>query len=49
MLDVKYNIIPSCKTCNLQKKDKDLIEWYTSYEHYSETRINEILEFIRQA
>ena len=43
---VKSNIIPACKTCNLNKRDKDLEEWYPGYKHFTEERYERIREWI---
>lgn len=45
--DVK-NIIPSCRICNVSKKDRDLDEWFKTKEYYSDEKINKIKTYIRK-
>lgn len=40
------NIIPACRSCNKSKYTANLEEWYVSYEHYDEERLNKILDYI---
>lgn len=40
------NIVPSCKTCNSSKHDKNFFGWYPTHESYSRTREKKILEFL---
>ena len=40
------NIIPSCKSCNCSKNNKDFFIWYPKYRHYSKKREKKILEFL---
>jgi len=40
------NIIPSCRSCNSSKKNKDFFEWYPTYEHYNRDREKKILDFL---
>ena len=40
------NIIPSCRSCNASKGNKDFFEWYPTYEHYSKQREKFILEYL---
>ena len=40
------NIIPACGSCNASKHATDLEDWYVSYEHYDEERLNKILDYI---
>lgn len=41
------NCIPSCLVCNSSKHDKDLIEWYSTYnEHYSKERLTKIIKWL---
>lgn len=40
------NIIPACGTCNSSKNARDLEEWYVSYRHYDEERLNKILDYV---
>lgn len=40
------NIIPSCKSCNSSKGDKDFVKWYKGHEGYSKDRENSILEYL---
>jgi len=40
------NIIPSCKSCNSSKHQKNFFEWYPKYKYYSKTRENKILKFL---
>lgn len=41
------NIIPACGTCNASKNARDLEEWYVSYEHYDEDRLNKVLDYVK--
>ncbi|GAA0115741.1 HNH endonuclease [Clostridium senegalense] len=38
----KHNIIPSCRSCNCKKHDKDFYKWYETYEYYSLENIKRI-------
>ena len=40
------NIIPACRSCNAQKRDKDFFEWYPKHKYYSKKREKYILEFL---
>lgn len=40
------NIIPSCKSCNSSKKDKDFFLWYPKFKYYSKQREKQILDFL---
>lgn len=40
------NIVPSCKSCNSSKGDKDFFEWYPTYKYYSKKREKFILDFL---
>jgi len=40
------NIIPSCRSCNSSKRNKDFFEWYPNYKHYSKQRENKILKYL---
>jgi len=40
------NIIPSCRSCNSSKRDKDFFEWYPKYRYYSKKREKIILHFL---
>lgn len=40
------NIIPSCKSCNSSKSNKDFFEWYPQYEFYSKENENFILSYL---
>lgn len=42
----KNNIIPSCKSCNSSKNNKDFFEWYLKYRYYSKKREKYILEYL---
>lgn len=42
----RNNIIPSCKSCNSSKCDKDFFEWYFKQEYYSKNRERKILKFL---
>lgn len=43
----KKNIIPSCRSCNSRKNNKDFYEWYKEDIHYSKERLNKIEEYFR--
>ena len=40
------NIIPSCKTCNSSKCNKDFFTWYPKYKYFSKKREKIILKFL---
>lgn len=40
------NIIPSCKSCNCSKNDRDFFEWYPKHKSYSKKREKIILKFL---
>lgn len=40
------NIIPSCKKCNISKRDYDFFEWYPRHEYYSKKRERKILNHL---
>lgn len=40
------NILTSCKNCNSSKYNRDFIEWYPEYEHYSKEREQLILKYL---
>lgn len=40
------NIIPSCRSCNCSKNDKDFFEWYPTYEHYDSKRETFVLKYL---
>ena len=42
----KDNIIPSCKSCNSSKHDRNFFEWYPKYKYYSKKREKFILKFL---
>ena len=44
-----WNLVPMFKSYNSSKQDKDMIEWYTQQEFYSEERLNKIYEWIEYA
>ena len=41
----KYNIIPSCKTCNTSKGNRDLDVFYLSNDNFSIDKYEKVLEF----
>ena len=43
----KENIMPSCKSCNSSKSNKDFFEWYSTHEHYDLSRENIIIEYLK--
>ena len=40
------NIVPSCRTCNSSKNNKDFFEWYPSQAFYSKQREKKILRYL---
>jgi hypothetical protein len=42
----KNNIVPSCRSCNSSKRDKDFFKWYPKHKFYSKTREQNILKFL---
>jgi 5-methylcytosine-specific restriction endonuclease McrA len=40
------NAIPSCKSCNSSKNDKDFFEWYPKYRYYSKKREKALLDYL---
>jgi len=43
---VDENMLPSCKSCNCSKNDKDFSDWYPSYKFYNREREIKILEYL---
>lgn len=43
----KNNILPSCRSCNSRKSNKEFYEWYKQDIYYSKERINKIEEYFR--
>jgi hypothetical protein len=39
------NIIPACQFCNSSKHDNDFFEWYPTFGHYGEERLEKIYKF----
>ena len=39
------NIIPACQFCNSSKHDKDFFEWYPTYKHYDEERVEKLYKY----
>lgn len=46
--NVQSNIVPSCKSCNSSKKDKDMEIWFKSHEFYDENRLQKIYDWMNQ-
>lgn len=44
----KFNIIPSCRSCNSSKANKDFSEWYPTSKSYDRKRTKKILEYMIQ-
>jgi len=42
----KSNIIPSCRSCNASKLNRDFFEWYPKQNYYSIERENKILSYL---
>lgn len=42
----KNNILPSCRSCNMSKKDSDFKEWYSKYKYYSKEREIKIMNYL---
>lgn len=42
----RNNIIPSCKSCNSSKNNKDFFEWYKKHASYSAKREQAILAYL---
>jgi len=43
---VAENIIPSCRSCNSSKYNKDFFDWYPKQEFYSKKREQKILQYL---
>ncbi len=43
------NILPSCRSCNSSKNNKDFFEWYPTYKYYSEEREQKIVTYLELA
>ena len=43
-VDIIYNIVPSCKKCNLSKLNNQMKTWYHNQSFYSEERLSRIKE-----
>lgn len=41
-----YNIVPSCRRCNVRKRSIDFFEWYPTHEYYLEDRKTAIITYI---
>lgn len=41
------NVVPACKSCNSSKSNKDYFSWYPRYKHYSKTRHNKVMRYLR--
>ena len=42
------NIVPSCHSCNQNKKNKNMIEWYKNQPFYSKTILNKIQNVLNE-
>lgn len=42
----KENILPSCRSCNCSKNNKNFYEWYPSFRYYSKERERRIIEYL---
>jgi 5-methylcytosine-specific restriction endonuclease McrA len=42
----KWNIIPACYSCNQDKRDQDIEEWYRKQYFFSEERLQKIYRFM---
>ena len=40
-----WNIVPSRRTCNSSKGAREMLDWYTTQDFYSEERLQKILEW----
>lgn len=40
-----WNVVPAYKNYNISKHDKDMLEWYTEQEYFSQDRLNKIYEW----
>lgn len=43
----KYNIVPTCETCNKRKSDRDFKEWYTEQDFYDPKREERVLKYLK--
>lgn len=43
----KYNIVPTCETCNIRKSDRDFKEWYTEQDFYDPKREERVLKYLK--
>ncbi|WP_346935331.1 HNH endonuclease signature motif containing protein [Clostridium sp.] len=44
----KHNILPSCRSCNASKGDKDFNEWYEKSDIFSKERLKEIYSYFKK-
>lgn len=44
----KYNILPSCRTCNASKGNSVFLNWYKNYSKFSEVRLEKIFMYLRE-
>jgi len=42
------NIVPSCRSCNQDKRSKNMIEWYKDQPFFSKDRLNKIKDVLAQ-
>jgi len=40
------NVVPSCRSCNSSKKDKEMMSWYQSTDFYDKHRMQKIHEYL---
>lgn len=44
----KNNVVPSCRSCNSSKANRNVIFWYPESKGYSEERLDKLNEFLRR-
>ena len=42
------NILPACKRCNTAKNNKNIYNWYTRSNVFSENRMKKIVEYLKE-
>jgi len=46
--DIKTNVVCACKSCNLLKGYKDLKDWFSSQNFFTDEKMNAIIEWMKE-